>query len=378
MKIVFVSVILNIHQAAVSDELYRLTDGNFWFVETGDSEGENSKGGATDAFDDKPYLVRVRRGSTTYELAMKLVRDADVMVYGASPLVYLKERIKTGKLVFLYSERWLKRGLLNLFSPRLLQQQWFYHMYCRKKPFYALCASAYAASDFARMFSFKGKCYKWGYFTESSQLDISTVIKKRTDDIIKILWVGRLIDWKHPECMIDLARKLKNKKVAFCIHMIGAGEMYNQLQSMIVQYDLKDCLHLLGSMPNTQVKEFMQVHHIACFTSDKNEGWGAVLNEAMDCGCCPISSIETGSTPYLIQDGVNGFSFDLKKENDLFEKVLWLIEHPIERNKMCEGAYRTIHDIWSPQYAALQLFHLSSSILDGSECTITEGPCSMA
>ena len=58
----------------------------------------------------------------------------------------------------------------------------------------------------------------------------------------------------------------------------------------------------------------MKKHHIYCLTSDKNEGWGAVLNEAMSSGCCPVSSIEAGATPYLVKDGVNGFSFDLKKK----------------------------------------------------------------
>ena len=81
----------------------------------------------------------------------------------------------------------------------------------------------------------------------------------------------------------------------------------------IKKQGLENHVHLLGKMPNGEVMEAMRSHHIFCFTSDKNEGWGAVLNEAMSSGCCPVSSIATGSTPYLIKDGVNGFSFDLDK-----------------------------------------------------------------
>jgi len=378
MKIVFVSVALNIHQVAVSDELYRLTNGNFWFVETGNLERDNGKGGVLNAFDDRPYLVSLRLGGGAFEQSMQLVCECDIMIYGAAPFCYLKERVKTGKIVFLYSERWLKRGLINLLSPRLLQQQWFYHLHCHNKPLYALCASAYAAKDFALMQSFKGKCFKWGYFTECSQIDIARVVKSRTENEIKILWVGRLIDWKHPECMIDLARDLKSKNIPFRIDMVGAGTIYDYLQSEINDYDLGDCLRLLGSILNTQVKELMLEHHIACFTSDKNEGWGAVLNEAMSSGCCPVSSIETGSTPYLIRDGVNGFSFSLKKKNDLFEKVLWLIEHPEERERMSIEAYKTIRDVWSPKNAARQLYKLCQSMLQGESYVVEDGPCSKA
>ena len=55
----------------------------------------------------------------TLHKVLQIIRDADVMIYGAAPLIYLRERISTGKLTFMYSERWLKKGLLNLFSPRL-------------------------------------------------------------------------------------------------------------------------------------------------------------------------------------------------------------------------------------------------------------------
>lgn len=124
--------------------------------------------------------------------AIQIIRDADVMIYGAAPIAFLKERVKTGKLTFIYSERWLKRGLLNLLSPRLLQQQWFYHTRCHGKPVYALCASAYAAGDFTKMFSFKEKCFKWGYFTTVPEIDIENIQKaKRSASTVKILWVAR-------------------------------------------------------------------------------------------------------------------------------------------------------------------------------------------
>lgn len=379
MTIVFVSVILNIHQAGIADELYRLTDGNYWFIETGDTSGENSKGGETNDFSHRLYLLKTAGGESARQKAFQLVREADVMIYGAAPMIYLRERIKTGKLTFMYSERWLKKGLLNLLSPRLLKQQWFYHTHCHNKPLYALCSSAYAASDFRLMQSFKEKCYKWGYFTTVPDIDIAAIQKaKRSASTVKILWVARFLRLKHPERMLQLASQLRCCHVNFSIDMIGVGPEYDNIAARIQQEGLQDFVHLVGSVPNGLVMEAMRTHDIFCFTSDKNEGWGAVLNEAMSSGCCPVSSVETGSTPYLIKDGVNGFSFDLKKKNDLFEKILWLIKHPDERERMGIEAYKTIHDVWSPKNAATQLYRLCDSMLKGQILDIDDGPCSKA
>jgi len=379
MKIVFVSIALNIHQIGVADELYKLTNGNYWFVETGDVNNDNSKGGRKNDFSNRPYLIRLDEEEGTLQKALKLIREADVMIYAAAPLIFLKERIRTKKITFINSERWLKRGFVNLLSPRLLKQQWYYHSCCRNKPFYALCSSAYAARDFRLMQSFKEKCYKWGYFTLIPDIDVEEVQRaKRKTSTIKILWVARFLQWKHPEQMIQLASLLYREKNEFVINMIGTGPEYDKIKTLIQNKGLEGCVHLLGNMPNSEVLEIMRSHHIFCFTSDRNEGWGAVLNEAMSSGCCPVSSIETGATPYLIKEGINGLSFDLKKKNDLFDKVLWLIKHPEEREKMSIEAYKTIHDMWSPQNAAKCLYHLCGAMLEGKEYDIADGPCSKA
>lgn len=378
MKIVFVSIALNIHQIGVADELYKLANGQYWFIETSLSVDGNQKGGNVDS-SNRLYLIKSYESLRAYQYAMQLIREADVMVYGAAPLEYLKERVKTGKLTFVNSERWLKKGLLNLLSPNLLKQQFFYHTHCHDKPYYALCSSAYAAGDYKILQSFKDKCYKWGYFTAVPKLDIVNIQKsKHSVSTVKILWVARFLRLKHPERMLQLALQLRNVGANFSIDMIGVGPEYDNIATAINDMRLQEYIHLLGSMPNNKVMEAMRTHDIFCFTSDKNEGWGAVLNEAMSSGCCPVSSIETGSTPYLIKDGVNGFSFNLKKKNDFFEKVLWLIEHPEERERMSIEAYKTIRDVWSPKNAAEQLYKLCQSMLQGESYVVEDGPCSKA
>lgn len=379
MKIAFVSVALNIHQVCIADEYYKQTNGNFWFIETGESVGDNSKGGREKEFSSRPYLINTFRNALAYSKAIKIIQEVDVVIYGAAPLKFLKERIRTGKLTFINGERWLKRGLINLLSPNLIKQQWLYHTSCYNKPVYALCSSAYAAGDYSKMFSFKNKCFKWGYFTAVSDLDIHLLQKNKSrTSTVKILWVARFLQWKHPEIMLQLALRLKKCQIDFVINMIGIGPEYANINRLIKEMGLDKYVNLLGQMQNHEVINMMRTHDIFCFTSDRNEGWGAVLNEAMSNGCCSVSSIDVGSTPFLIQNGVNGLTFNLKKRNDLFEKVLWLINNPKEREKMSIEAYKTMHNIWSPENAVKQFIALCNALLDGKEYKVFDGPCSKA
>lgn len=377
MNIILVSVKLNIHQANVADELYKLTNGNFHFIETGNRQQGNSKGGQD--FSDRPYLIRVTYSNEAQTKAMQLVREADVMIYGAAPLTYLKERVKTGKLTFLYSERWLKRGLINLLSPRLLAQQWFYHTHCHNKPVYALCASAYAAGDFAKMFTFRDKCYKWGYFTQVNKLEGSLKLRKSGDQVpARIMWCARFIDWKHPELAIQLAEKLKNAGYDFLLDMYGDGPLRKSIEERIERSELTQCVKCHGNVPNDQIHQAMREHDIFLFTSDRCEGWGAVANEAMSEGCCLIGSDEIGAVPYLVKDAVNGLIFKSCNIESLLEKTVWAIEHPEERKRISTEAYKNMREVWSPENAARSLMQLTIDLQEGKECSIVDGPCSKA
>lgn len=371
MKIVFVSVVLNNHQVGVADRLYEITGGNYWFIETGQCQELDRKGG--EDFSTRPYLVRVSYFKDKRHIR-QLIEDADVMIYGAAPIEYLRHRVKTGKLTFLYSERWLKRGWVNLLSPRLLRQQWFYHLHCHDKPVYTLCASSFAAGDFRMLRSFKNKCFKWGYFPSIHDISVNDVRAK--DEVINILWVGRFISWKHPEMMVGLAKRLLHEGYSYRITMIGDGELRVSIENESVINGLS--IQFLGAKSNREVQVAMWQHEIFCFTSDRQEGWGAVLNEAMGNCCCPVASKEAGATQFLICDGENGYMFDQSNESEFHRKVISLI---INRDKLAEmrkRAYYTIHEQWNAVTAADNLYRLSESLLTGRILEIEEGPCSKA
>lgn len=374
MRIVFVSVVLNNHQVGVADRLYEITGGDFQFIQTGKCQELDRKGG--EDFSTRPYLVRAEDFEDKSYI-LQLIEDADVMIYGAAPIEYLRHRVKTGKLTFLYSERWLKRGLVNIFSPRLLQQQLFYHLHCHGKPVYALCASSFAAGDFRKLYSFSNKCFKWGYFPTTPDIDFNDIDKElKNDDAVKILWVGRFIIWKHPEMMIGLAKRLREKGLRYKITMIGDGELRPQIEKEAQELNLN--IEFTGAKSNQEVQEAMQRHEIFCFTSDRQEGWGAVLNEAMGSNCCPVASKQAGATQFLIHDGGNGHIFNQTNAEEFYEKVVSLIKNRDKLVEMRKRAYETIHEQWNAVTAADNFYRLSMSLLNGQTPEIEVGPCSKA
>ena len=389
MKLVIYSVVLNQHQAPVADELWDLTKHDFVFVELlnlGDAKG------GTEDYSKRPYLLRAWETPTNQLRAMDLARTAECCIFsGVDSLLYQKERMKLGLLSFEMGERWFKRGWKSLASPRLLKWLSAYYMGGWKhKPLYKLCMSAFAARDHYLLGTFKGKCYKWGYITKVEEIEVETFPDVFSSVIASLMWCARYLKWKHPELPILLAERLKIKGYGFHLDMYGDGEYRKAAEDKIDDLGLADVVTIHGSVPNARVREAMRKSDIFLFTSDRYEGWGAVANESLSNGCALVASDAIGSSPYLIENGVNGYLFrsaqatsgfaapDQRALDDMTDKVVSLLE---DRAKLCEmkrNAVTQMQSCWSPKHAAESLLQLICDLQGGRDTSIKEGPCSRA
>lgn len=376
--IVFVSNYLNHHQALVSDELYELSNHQYRFIATTPIPKFRIELGYSD-FSNRPYLLKSYDPPKNGSFAMTLVRNADVAIFGGGKsLSYQTERMKEEKLSFEVSERWLKRGWANILSKNLIRNMWYYHTRFYNKPLYKLCSSAYAAGDQYLLHSFKDKCYKWGYFTKVDEWDIEEHFRQQKDEVVRIMWCARYLGWKHPELPVRLAQRLKAKGQSFIIDMYGSGTELESTKILCSQLGVEDVVNFVGNKPNDEILQDMRLHDIFLFTSDKQEGWGAVLNEAMSNGCAVVAADEIGSVPFLINDGKNGAIFKSKNLDSLYEKVIYLIENPEIRKNLAIQAYHDMVNIWSPKVAARNLLQLIHDLQNGRDTSISEGPCSKA
>ena len=242
-----------------------------------------------------------------------------------------------------------------------------------------LCASAYTAADYAKTGTFLNKTYKWGYFPEVRKYkDIDLLMNEKKKN--SILWAGRLLEWKHPEACIQIAKQLKNDGYQFEMNLIGNGIIEARVQKMISNNNLKDSVHLLGAMPPYKVREHMETAGIYLFTSDFNEGWGAVLNESMNSGCAVVASHAIGAVPFLMKHDENGLIYQNGNMEDLYQKVKWLLDNPLKQKELGKQAYMTVVDHWNADMAAKRFTKLAQAILDGNKYPdlFSEGICSKA
>lgn len=377
MKITFFSNFLNHHQTPFCNQMIKMANVNFTFVSTIDTPVEFLRAGYTD-YSSLSYNLRAYRSDEELKIAMRLGLDSDIVIIGSASDIFIKERLAQNKLTFRYSERLLKKSTWQLLDPRVLISLFKNHTIYRNKNLHMLCASAYTANDLNLVLAYPNKKYKWGYFTEIPQIDIESVIAKKGINKVELLWTARFLHWKHPELAVKLALLLKQKGYSFHLNMIGGGDMFQEVNQLIVDLELTDCVSLLGNMPNDKVKDYMLKSNIFIFTSDRNEGWGAVLNEAMSCGCAVVASDKIGSVPFLLKNGENGLIFESLKLESLLFQTEKLFNDKFLRNSLGVNAYFTILNEWSPSVATKRFIKLINSILS-KECIIEEdGPCSEA
>lgn len=377
MVITFVSNYINHHQLPFCRAMSSFgEEAEFYFVQVMPMEEKRkSMGWAVDE-GSIPYLVLYYEEP---ERAKKLILESDVVLFGwtegrISDLE--QERLSSGKLAFRVSERIYREGRWKFISPRGLAAKYKEHIRYRNKPVYLLCTGAYVASDFSLIKSYPGKMLKWGYFPDAS----SDIAEKSYDaEPVNICWAGRLIELKHPEYAVRLAGRLKSLGIDCSMKIVGDGPLKQKLEEMVKDMGLEDTVELTGGKRPDEVLQYMAEAQVFLFTSNYLEGWGAVVNEAMQKGCALVASSEAGAVPFLIENGRNGRIYE-NGDYDNFEKAaLSLVRDRKSIKVMGQRAAETINETWNADVAARELVRFCREYVAGETPTPAEkGPMSRA
>lgn len=360
MKICFVSNYINHHQIPFCNAMQKETSGGFVFIQTQPMEAERVQMGWQDK--DGPEYVHCYYEEEDW--CKQQILDCDVLLFGGcDDEGYVQERLQSGKMIIRISERLYKTGQWKAVSPRGLLKKYRDHTRYRKAPVYLLCAGGYVASDFHIVRAYPEKMYCWGYFPETKHYDVDSLMaNKGYDGVPYLLWAARFIDWKHPEVLIKNACYLKEKGYSFHLDVIGGGAMEAEVKDLVCANHLEDCVSLLGYRTPTEVRSLMEKADIFLMTSDRQEGWGAVANEAMNSGCVLVANHMTGAAPYLVSQGENGFVYEDGNQETLNSITEKLILNPKQRQSVGRRAYETITETWNAENAARNLLKLIAKL----------------
>jgi glycosyltransferase involved in cell wall biosynthesis len=146
---------------------------------------------------------------------------------------------------------------------------------------------------------------------------------------LKIVTVARLSKEKGHDIAIKVLSRLRKKGYEIRWYCIGEGNERKEYEQLIEEYDLKEDFILIGSNPNPF--PFIAKSDIYVQTS-RHEGYCLTLAEAK-CLKKPIVTTNFIGAYEQIINGFNGWIVS-PKENELYEKIKFLIDYPLEREKL--------------------------------------------
>lgn len=350
--LVFVSNYINHHQIPLCNALYGQLGKRFYFVQTEPMEEERRRMGWQ-----VQELSYVRYYYEEPETCERLIARAKAVLFGGTDEErYITGRLEAGRPVIRYSERLYKTGQWKAVSPRGLLKKYHDHTRYRKQEVYMLCAGAYVPSDFHLVGAYPGKLLRWGYFPQTRHYEPGQLWENKKP--AQILWAARFLDWKHPEMALKAAKALKDRGCFFHMNIVGGGDLEDKVKELLESYELSSFVSLLGYRTPEQVRSLMEESDIFLLTSDRQEGWGAVVNEAMNSGCAVVANHMAGAVPFLIRHGENGFIYKDKDEKDLVSYVERLLTDRGLCRRLGAAAYETIVGEWNAETAAVRLLAL--------------------
>lgn len=361
MLVVFVSNFMNHHMLPIAKEF--VSQAEFKFIATEPINPEMLKLGYED-MNELDFVIKAYENNE--KKCIKCIEDADIVIYGSCPFKYLIKRINQNKLTFKYSERIFKKGDRYKFHPYYFVNYFLRYVKFRKKELYLLSVGKFSAFDYNSIGLFKNKSFKWGYFPE-----VNYTLEKEKDKTLNILWCGRFIDWKHPELAVETAKYLMSKNVDFHLTFIGNGSKLQNIKYLVDSNEIKKYCSFLGGLPYKDVKKHMLKNDVFLFTSDRNEGWGAVLNEAMAAGCIPLANNAIGSTTFLIQNGYNGLTYN--SNETFFSQLDFICNNRDKLLQLSQNAVLTIKNEWNEKIAVERILEFAKNKTIYKEGIL--GPC---
>ena len=173
-------------------------------------------------------------------------------------------------------------------------------------------------------------------------------------DAFVVGMVGRLSKQKAPDTFVKAAKLIKEKIPNAFFLMVGDGELRDQVESLINQYDLGSSFLITGWVDNPTA--YMKIMDVGMLLS-RWEGFGLVLPEYMACGV-PIIATNVDAIPNIIQDGVNGMLVKADDEQNIAGTVISLNSNTAFLNKLCVNELNCVKSKYNGKRVAHQTYEL--------------------
>jgi glycosyltransferase involved in cell wall biosynthesis len=205
-----------------------------------------------------------------------------------------------------------------------------------------------------------------GRFVSASKLtcDGKAEVRKRFNvpaDRPSLLYAAKFMRRKRPLDLLEAVQRLRvENKHPFTLVMVGSGELEGELRTFCAAHSL-DNVVFTGFINQLELPGLYGACDIFVLPSER-EPWGLAVNEAMCAGLPIVASRELGCAPDLVEDGVNGFTFEAGDVEGLTRVLQLLVEDEPLRRRQGQASIARISQ-WSYRQclegvrAALQGLH---------------------
>lgn len=291
--------------------------------------------------------------SAETEEGVDLLERCEVLVSGLRDIDLFERRSKKGLLTIYSNERWFKPipilgllipGWIRLLVPWYFRMAWRFAKLLRSdQPFYYFPISIWAARDMAFMCRWFGnitferraggkvwagrrlleKFRMCAYFVDSSERQKNNDQSRKLDAERTVLWVGRIINVKRVGDIVKAVSRAAQKGLKIRLDIYGHGDEEQAVKKLAKECDY---IHFYDPVPISDVRRVMREHDIYVLASNAIEGWGAVINEAMEEGIRTIGTFEAGASSTLLPERCLYHAGDITALTSLLQSDLPCVE----------------------------------------------------
>lgn len=120
-------------------------------------------------------------------------------------------------------------------------------------------------------------------------------------DVPVIVFAGRICEQKRPGLLASILKAARDQGLTFQALVLGEGELKDQLETLLDQYQLADRVHTLGSVSHDRWLDILVASDVLLMPS-QYEGISIALLEAMAAGVVPIVA-KVGGQAEIVSPG---------------------------------------------------------------------------
>lgn len=186
----------------------------------------------------------------------------------------------------------------------------------------------------------KWKVFPFAYSTEKPNGNDLVADIEEKQGIVNYIFVGSLSKRKSPSTIVEAIKGLNNCNLT----LVGDGEEKDKINRIIKNDQLFDRCEMIGFQKQSIIHEKMSQHDVLILPS-LHDGWGAVVNEALQVGLYVLVSDRCGAADLIKDDEKRGMVFKAGNTKDLANKMRQVIANiqTIRANRIYRAKWAEQH-----------------------------------